>query len=1052
MRNNKKIGMILCTLAFLLICISIFMNVGKRTMASANHLDFEFTSAESAEGFTAAAGNVSWQAGELIYRITGAGSNLTTCEINAPKGTRYSALLSVRNTIRIHLKNDTGASRVRLSFITSNDRTYNNQKSKVFEIQPNSDYTTYYFNLSDLRYCTNYLKGFRLEPMDAEDGEIRIKSISFEREFKIQSTESEGSVDSCTADGSVITIRGSVPERNNGKTIAVYESPVTNYTQSLAGLTKLAEAAAADGHFTIEIPYMNENVTRLSTLFLAAVENTPLGPWFRVENYQDFTDNPYAFTLKNMEVSVTEARFGAKGDAYTNDNEAIQKAIDYVSQQGGGRVIIPGDPSNPYGRRYIVTNIKMKSNVELHIEEGAVLWQSSRVSDYAYSVALGHDVNIPGVNWAHAASCHNMPLIQGDRVSNVKITGKGILRSSDQGGENVDGLSGDSLRVNCDQTIHLVPIGFYRCSNVEIRDVQLKRTNNYHINMRTCTNVYIANVFMDEVGCVSGDGISATVGTKNMVIDRCFLYSNDDAVTICSTYNDPRGLAWWFADPEGDNCIDHLVVRHCNLYGGHGITFITWGTDNPDLSMQEIKNITVYDNVLNGSACSVGSWGDNPYYGRPFDGSETDDYSPVKNVRIYDNIYMKAADVSPVLCTDIITDCGICSAKDFLYGDFERPNGETGWTAGLSNCQYDQGNASQAPVAGTTVGTVEKGSVEKGQTGYAGYLKTPGRLYQGLYMIEGAHTFTADVYLEKKGSARLFAVDSLTGALLAETKISASKQFKTVRLSFTCQERTNCYIGIELLSEGAVYIDNCTVSSQEMKYPQYFLVDFDENHFDCFEYARWNKVTENENTYISLPSYLGGIFKLQPDYTYSDCEISFSVMLNSVNSTRDANFGFSLRRNNGGNDQYDIHYNPISRVLNIRRFEGGNPKVLFSEPYTMESGCWYQVKVIIEGGKLELYIDDVLTASVLDADPLPEGEAFICTFNNSIACDNVKFARIGGGIDEDPRKNIKIDGMDVHKGAGTKTPLPLYIAGGILAALAAGGVLYIAVTGKKYKK
>ena len=230
---------------------------------------------------------------------------------------------------------------------------------------------------------------------------------------------------------------------------------------------------------------------------------------------------------------------------------------------------------------------------------------------------------------------------------------------------------------------------------------------------------------------------------------------------------------------------------------------------------------------------------------------------------------------------------------------------------------------------------------------------------------------------------------------------------------------------------------------------QYFEADYEDGKMNGFDYYNWDSLEENDSTYICLPLSFTGIDKLELDYDYTDMDVMFDVRLDSVNSEIDANFGVSLRR---GNDQYDIHYKPISRVVNIRRVEGGSSKILFSEPYTMENGCWYQVKVVIEGGKLELYIDDVLTASVLDEDPLPEGEAFICTFNNSIACDNIKFARIGGGIDEDPRKNIKIGGMDANKGGGIKTPLPLYIAGGILAVLVAGGVFYVAVTGKKYKK
>ena len=204
-------------------------------------------------------------------------------------------------------------------------------------------------------------------------------------------------------------------------------------------------------------------------------------------------------------------------------------------------------------------------------------------------------------------------------------------------------MSAGSIWTGCPYKIHLIPLGFFRCENVEISDVHLRRTNNYHINLRTCRNIYVSGVSMWEVTCASGDGISATVGTKNITINRCFFYSNDDAVTICSTYNDPRGIAWWHANPDGDNCVDNLVVRHSYLVGGHGITFIPWGTDNPRLDMQEIRNVEVYDSCLGGGSSAVGAWPDNPYFGKqPFDNTETDDFSPVKGVRIHNNRYFGA--------------------------------------------------------------------------------------------------------------------------------------------------------------------------------------------------------------------------------------------------------------------------------------------------------------------------------------------------------------------------------------------------------------------------
>lgn len=69
-------------------------------------------------------------------------------------------------------------------------------------------------------------------------------------------------------------------------------------------------------------------------------------------------------TLRNnISVDVTDNQFGAKGDfnfttlAGTDNSEEIQAAIDYVSQKGGGRVLIPS------GAFLITKTLKMKNNV-----------------------------------------------------------------------------------------------------------------------------------------------------------------------------------------------------------------------------------------------------------------------------------------------------------------------------------------------------------------------------------------------------------------------------------------------------------------------------------------------------------------------------------------------------------------------------------------------------------------------------------------------------------------------------------------------------------------
>ena len=173
-------------------------------------------------------------------------------------------------------------------------------------------------------------------------------------------------------------------------------------------------------------------MTHLSSRLLAVALNGPddylkIAPYFYIENWRDFTDNPYSFELPGLSVSVLD--YGAKGDAFTDDTRSIQAAIDDVSSRGGGRVVLPGDSGSLYERRYVATHLMMRSNVDLHIEKGAILWQSQDESDYSYAPAYGHDVVIPRVPWTHSLYV-NLPLIQGKDIENVKITGQGKIRST----------------------------------------------------------------------------------------------------------------------------------------------------------------------------------------------------------------------------------------------------------------------------------------------------------------------------------------------------------------------------------------------------------------------------------------------------------------------------------------------------------------------------------------------------------------------------------------------------------------------------------------------
>lgn len=205
--------------------------------------------------------------------------------------------------------------------------------------------------------------------------------------------------------------------------------------------------------------------------------------------------------------------FGIKSNGTTLNTTSIQRAIDFISANGGGKL-------NFYVGRYLTGTIHLKSNVTIHLEEGAVLVGSTNINDY--------NVGTP-----------NNALIYAKGVENVAITGKGVIDGQGKAvayslmdlihkGIIKDPLDYDRPRNNRPKAIYL-----RECKNVLIKKITVKDAADWVTVYDQCEDVLVDSISIDSKAFWNNDGIDI-VDCKNFVLSNSFIDAADDAICLKS--------------------------------------------------------------------------------------------------------------------------------------------------------------------------------------------------------------------------------------------------------------------------------------------------------------------------------------------------------------------------------------------------------------------------------------------------------------------------------------------------------------------------------------
>src|SRR2546423_3083248 len=102
---------------------------------------------------------------------------------------------------------------------------------------------------------------------------------------------------------------------------------------------------------------------------------------------------------------------GAVGDARSDCTAAIASAIAACAKAGGGRVLIPAG-------KWLTGPIHVRSNIDLHLHEGAIVRFSADAKQYLPPVF---------VRWGGVECFNYSPLIYARDCENIAITGRGLL-------------------------------------------------------------------------------------------------------------------------------------------------------------------------------------------------------------------------------------------------------------------------------------------------------------------------------------------------------------------------------------------------------------------------------------------------------------------------------------------------------------------------------------------------------------------------------------------------------------------------------------------------
>ncbi len=321
--------------------------------------------------------------------------------------------------------------------------------------------------------------------------------------------------------------------------------------------------------------------------------------------------------------------FGAaENESPVKNTEAINAAIVYAAENGGGTVVIPAG-------EYKIYTIRLKSKVNLYLSEGSLLRAARTDITNSYETQKGEGGNYdePEINryaglQDHGHTYFANSLFYGADLENIMIYGTGVIDGScydeETGYRQYVLMGGDpwdhpmrNAHGHKGEWFGNKGIALVRCHNIVLKDFSFVIGGHFVIIAEGVTNLYIENLLVDttrdalDIDCCqdvtvkhstfnsltddalvmkASYGAGLFMPTKNVLIEDCIVSGYDAGSVYAGKYTKDKLIATDRCGPTGRvkfgteaTCgYDQVTIRRVKFERSRG--FAMEAVDGSDLS------------------------------------------------------------------------------------------------------------------------------------------------------------------------------------------------------------------------------------------------------------------------------------------------------------------------------------------------------------------------------------------------------------------------------------------------------------------------------------